>query len=78
MTMPWELPARPCQSYISNFSVLYCLGKTNNADACKCNYWCITCNDETRVVVRVIGHDADALVLLLLNVVAVLKQEKHI
>ena len=29
-------------------------------------------------MVRIIGHDADALVLPLLDVVAVLKQEKHI
>ena len=33
----------------------------------------ITCNDEAGVVVRVVGHDADPLVLLLLDVVAVLK-----
>ena len=35
----------------------------------------LTRDDETRVVVGVVGHDADALVLLLLDVVPVLKQK---
>ena len=38
----------------------------------------ITCNDETGVVVRVVGHDADPLVLLLLDVVAVLKRKENV